>query len=43
MFGFGSWSDSMQRVRIVNWRVVGLYGLALIATVVLGWAISLVG
>jgi hypothetical protein len=43
MLGFGSRSDSKQRARLVNWRAVGLYGLALIATVVVGWAISHVG
>ncbi len=43
MFGLGSRSDSAQRLRFVNWRTVGLYGAALIATVVAGWAISRVG
>jgi hypothetical protein len=43
MFGLGSRSDSAHRVRFVNWRTVGLYGVALIATVVAGWAISHVG
>jgi hypothetical protein len=37
MFGLGS---SSQRARFVNWRIVGLYGVALIAAVAAGWVIS---
>jgi hypothetical protein len=43
MFGLGSPSGTMQRARFVNWRRVGLYGLAPIVTIVAGWAISRVG
>jgi hypothetical protein len=43
MFGLGSRSGSVHRARFVNWRAVGLYGLALFVTIVAGWAISRVG
>jgi hypothetical protein len=43
MLGFGSRHGSAQRLRLVNWRTVGLYGVALMATIVAGWAISRVG
>jgi hypothetical protein len=43
MFGLGSRFDSARRARLVNWRAVGLYGLAVAVTIVAGWAISRVG
>jgi len=43
MFGLGSRTNSAPRARFANWRSVGLFSLALLATVVAGWAISRVG
>jgi hypothetical protein len=43
MFGLGSLFDSARRGRPINWRAVGLYGLAVAVTIAAGWAISRIG
>jgi hypothetical protein len=43
MFGLGARLDSARWARIINWRAVGLYALAVAVTIVAGWAISRVG
>jgi hypothetical protein len=43
VFGFGSRSDSSQRPPLVDWRTLAPYGLTLLATLAVGWAIAQLG
>jgi hypothetical protein len=43
MLGFGSRDDSRRRTPLVDWRSLAPYGCTVVATLLVGWAISQLG